>query len=73
MAQLVKISSWNVGDVGLIQGWEEPLEKGKATHTSILGLENSMDYIVQGVTKSHTRLSNFHLVLPKNILCNIIK
>ena len=73
MAQLVKKSSWNVGDVGLIMGWEDPLEKGKATHSSILGLENSMDYIVQGVTKSQTRLSNFHLVLPKNILCNIIK
>ena len=35
-------------------GWEDPLEKGKATHTSILGLENSMDYIVHGVPKSQT-------------------
>ena len=25
-------------------GWEDPLEKGKATHTSYSGLENSMDY-----------------------------
>ena len=24
-------------------GWEDPLEKGKATHFSILTLENSMD------------------------------
>ena len=23
-------------DLGLIPGWEEPLEKGKATHSSIL-------------------------------------
>ena len=23
-------------------GWEDPLEKGKATHSSISGLENSM-------------------------------
>ena len=38
-------------------GWEDPLEKGKATHP---GLENSMDYVVHGVTKSQTRLSNFH-------------
>ena len=40
-------------------GWEDPLEKGKATHSSS-GLENSMDCMVQGVTKSQTRLSNFH-------------
>ena len=31
-------------------GWEEPLEKGKATHSSI----------VHGVSESQTRLSNFH-------------
>ena len=24
-------------------GWEDPLEKEMATHSSILGLENSMD------------------------------
>ena len=41
-------------------GWEDPLEKGKATHSSISGLENSMDCIVHGVAKSWTRLSNFH-------------
>ena len=34
--------------------WEEPLEKGKATHSSILA------YIVHGVTKSWTQLSVFH-------------
>ena len=41
-------------------GWEDPLEKGKATLSSILGLETSMDCIVHGVTKSWTRLSDFH-------------
>ena len=25
------------------QGWKEPMEKGMATHSSILGLENSTD------------------------------
>ena len=25
-----------MGDLGLIPGWEDPLEKGKATHSSIL-------------------------------------
>ena len=41
-------------------GWEDPLEKGKATQLQYSGLANSMDYIVHGVTKSRTRLSNFH-------------
>ena len=41
-------------------GWEDPLEKGKAAHSSILGLENSTDCTVHGVTKSQTRLSDFH-------------
>ena len=26
----------NAGDLGLIPGWEDPLEKGKATHSSNL-------------------------------------
>ena len=32
-------------------GWEDPPEKGKATQSGIL-LENSMDCIAHGVTKS---------------------
>ena len=35
-------------------GWKDSVEKGKATHSSILGLENSMDCIVHGVSKSRT-------------------
>ena len=43
------------------QGWEDPLEKGMVTHSSILALENPMDRgawraTVHGVTKSQTRL-----------------
>ena len=38
-------------------GQEDPLEKGKATHS---GLENSMDCTVYGVAKSRPRLSDFH-------------
>ena len=37
--------------------WEDPLEKGKATHSTLLeysGLENFMDCIVHRVTKSDT-------------------
>ena len=37
-------------------GWEDPLEKGMATSLPW----NSMDYIVHGVQKSWTRLSDFH-------------
>ena len=37
-------------------GWEDPLEKGKATHSSILA------WRILGVTKSRTRLSDFHFL-----------
>ena len=40
-------------------GWEDPLEKGMATHSIYSGLDNSKDYIVYGVSKSWTRLSDF--------------
>ena len=32
----VKNPSGNAGDVGSIPGWEDPLEKEMATHSSIL-------------------------------------
>ena len=58
-----KESPCNAEDLGLIPEWEDPLEKGKATHSSILAknTKNSKDCIVHGVTKSQTRLSDFHL------------
>ena len=31
-----KEATCNAGDLGSIPGWEDPLEKGKATHYSIL-------------------------------------
>ena len=40
--------------------WEDPLEKGKATHSS--NLENSMDCIVHRVANSQTRLSDLNLI-----------
>ena len=39
-------------------GWEDPLEKGTATHSRIL--ENPVGYIVHGVSKSQTRLIDDH-------------
>ena len=41
-------------------GWEDPLEKGRTTHSSIL-VWRTLDCIDHGVTKSQRRLSNFHL------------
>ena len=45
------------------QGWEDPLEKEMATHSSILAWGIPMDRgawqdTVHGITKSQTRLSN---------------
>ena len=34
-----KESTCNAGDPGSIPGWEDPLEKGKATYSSILAWE----------------------------------
>ena len=41
-------------------GWEDLLEKGVATHSSILACKIPWTVIVHGVAKSRTRLSNFH-------------
>ena len=41
-------------------GWEDPLEKGKANHSSILAWRIPWTCIVQGVAKSQTQLSSFH-------------
>ena len=54
VAQLVKNTPamWETWVRSL--GWEDPLEKGKATHSSISGLENSMDCIVHGIVQART-------------------
>ena len=41
-------------------GWEDPPGEGKGHPLQHSGLENSMDCIVHGVTKSRTGLSDFH-------------
>ena len=44
-------------------GWEDPLEKGKATHSSVLACRIPWTvYIVHGVGRSRTRLSTFHFL-----------
>ena len=46
-------------------GWEDPLEKGKATHSNILAWRIP-GYIVHGITKSQTQLRNFHFHFEMN-------
>ena len=69
MAKLVKNlpAMWETWVRSL--GWEDPLEKGKAAHSSILA-ENSMDCIVYGVAKSRTWLSDFHTLTMNLNLTN---
>ena len=55
-----KESACNVGDLGSIPGLGRPLGEGNGYPLQYSGLKNSMDCIVYGVTKSQTRLSNFH-------------
>ena len=56
----------NVGVLGLILGWEDPLEEGMATHSSILLWRIPMDRgawqaIVHRVAKSWTRLKKLSM------------
>ena len=55
-----KESTCNAGDMGSIPGLGKFLGKGKGYLLQYSGLENSMDCIVHGVTKSWTRLSDFN-------------
>ena len=70
MAQLLKNPPvmWKTWALSL--GWDDPLEKEKATQLQYSGLENSMDCIVHGVAKSRTRLSDFHS-LTTDLLNNL--
>ena len=57
---------WETGVQSL--GWEDPLEKRKATYFSILAWGNPMDRrtwqaTVHGIAKSRTQLSDFSLPL----------
>ena len=56
-----KESICNAGNPGLIPGLGLSPGEGKGYPLQYSGLENSMDCIVYGVTKSWTWLSNFHL------------
>ena len=51
-------------------GWEDPLEKGKSTHSSILAWRIPWT-TVHGVAKSQTQLSDFHFLFHTYITNHI--
>jgi len=58
-----KESACNAGDLDSIPGLGRSPGEGKGYPLQYPGLENSMDCIVHGVTKSPTRLSDFHFFI----------
>ena len=55
-----KESACSAGDLDSIPGLGRSPGEGKVYPLQYSGLENSMDSIVHGVTKSQTQLSNLH-------------
>jgi len=55
-----KESAHNAGDLSSIPGLGRSPGEGKGYPLQYSGQENSMDYIIHGVPKSWTRLSDFH-------------
>ena len=62
-----KESACNVGDLGSISGLGKSPEEGKGYQLWYSGLENSMHFIVHGIAKSWTRLSEFHFHFDKKL------
>ena len=60
-----KESACSVGDLGSIPRLGKSPGEGKGYPLQYSGVENSMDCIVHGVTKSQTGLSNFHFHFQK--------
>ena len=55
-----KESACNAGDLGSVPGLGRFPREGKGYPLQYSGLENSKNCTVHGVTKSQTRLSDFH-------------
>ena len=64
-----KESSRNAGDLGFIPGLGRSSGEGNGYPLQYSGLENSMDCIAHGVTKSWTRLCDFHFHTLRNKTC----
>ena len=67
MAQLVKNLPAMRENLGSIPGLERSPGEGKGYPLQYSGLEDSMDCIVHGVTKSQTRLSYFHFSIISSV------
>ena len=62
-----KESACNAGDLVSIPGFGRSPGEGKGYPLQYSGLENSMDWIVHGVAKSQTWLSNFHFPITMRV------
>ena len=60
-----KESTSNLGDLGSIPGLGRSPREGKGYPLQYSGLENPLDCIVHGVTKSWKRLSDFHTLTQR--------
>ena len=68
-----KESACNAGDLGSITGLGRPPGQGKGYPLQYSGLENSIDCIVHGVTKSQTQLRDYHFhFLSSGMLTNLV-
>ena len=63
-----KEAACNVGDLGSIPGLGRSPGEGKGYPLQYSSLENSLDCIDHGVTKSQTRLSDFQFASLLNLL-----
>ena len=61
-----KESTCNVGDLSSIPGVGRSPGEGKGYPLQYSGVENSMDCIVHGVTKSWIRLSHVHVIILRD-------
>ena len=71
MVQLVK-AVCNVGNLGSIPGVRRSPGEGNGYSLQYSGLENSVDCLVHGVTKSRTQLSNFQSLTVSMIVFILI-
>ena len=72
-SSVIKESACNAGDLGSIPGMGRTPGEGKGYSLQYSVLENSTDSIVDGVAKSWTQLSEFHLACPFGHMIYILK
>ena len=70
-----KESTCSEGDMGSIPGLGRSAGKGKGYPHQYSGQENSMSYIVHGIAKSQTKLSDFHFLSFRglNLVCSQVR